>query len=283
MSTPYLTMENFEPVHFILHDNDDDDDDNEVSQHHLLTRIFTSCDTRWFNTSWIGILVYTCTLCLNYVIGYFLIYKSFGWETSNHPPVRIFGDIVTIAWFSVFIVCLPWHEWERWTCIRTKNGKGLARFGMWWLGTLITFFVFGYMGQHKLFQTSLASTSMNDDQKMVYVVTFCVIGLINIYWIAKLCVCHSCKCLCKPSTSRKIVFIRLFLLVSLLFIVSYLLCHNDKHCVYHLHHWWFGFVLVMLSSATLDNWVDYFLQGVFWTFLIESVFNYSVVIGSFFM
>ena len=37
----------------------------------------------------------------------------------------------------------------------------------------------------------------------------------------------------------------------------------EKYIKYHLHHWWFGFVLTMLSTASLDNWFDYFLQGIF--------------------
>jgi hypothetical protein len=69
----------------------------------------------------------------------------------------------------------------------------------------------------------------------------------------------------------------------LLFMISWFVCSDTEGCTYHLHHWWFGFVLVMLSTTTLDNWFDYFLQGIFWTFLIESLFNYGLVFGQFFI
>ena len=39
----------------------------------------------------------------------------------------------------------------------------------------------------------------------------------------------------------------------------------------------------MLSTASLDNWFDYLLQGIFWTFLTESILVYGVTVGEFFI
>lgn len=249
----------------------------------LFQRALTSCNTKWFKTSWLGILIYVSVCCINYIIGYYGIYRGLNWITPKHNSIRIFGDLVTVAWFALGIVALPWHQWEELTWIKTKDWRGIARFLVWWSGTIITFFVYGYMGENPLFQTSLAS-NLTPEQTAVYVVVFLVIVFIIIYWFAKLCPCgKKIKHICDPQLSRKIIFIRLFALLTSLFIISYLLCTGTNGCTYHLHHWWFGFVLIMLSTASLDNWFDYFLQGIFWTFLIESIFNYGLVFGEFFI
>ena len=44
----------------------------------------------------------------------------------------------------------------------------------------------------------------------------------------------------------------------------------------------FGFVSPHLTTV-LENWFDYFLQGIFWTFLTESLFNYGLTFGEFFI
>jgi len=249
----------------------------------LFERVLTSCNTKWFKTSWWGILLYVGICCLNYIIGYYGIYRLMRWNTPIHNGIRVFGDLVTVAWFALGIVALPWHQWEQLTWIKTRNWKGVARFLAWWSGTIITFFIYGYMGENPFFQTSLAS-NLTPGQKAAYAIVFAVIAAIVVYWFAKLCPCgKKIKNICDPELSRKIIFIRLFMLLTSLFIISYLLCVGTNGCTYHLHHWWFGFVLIMLSTASLDNWFDYFLQGIFWTFLIESIFNYGLVFGEFFI
>jgi len=248
----------------------------------LLARVLLSCSTRWFKTSWLGIFVYTAVCCLNYLIGYYAIFRPMGWEVAKLSNVRVFGDLVTVGWFALGFVSLPWHQWEQLTCIKTKDCRGVGRFMAWWLGTIVTFFVYGYMGENPLFQTSLAS-NLSPGQRAVYAVTFAVIAVIVAYWMAKMCPTRRCKPICEPETARKVIFIRLFILLTLLFVVSAALCSADATCKYHLHHWWFGFVLIMLSTAALDNWFDYFLQGIFWTFLTESIFNYGLTFGEFFI
>lgn len=251
----------------------------------LFRRVLFGCNTKWFNTSWLGIFLYVTTCCLNYLIGYYGIFRPFDWQVDvkEHDRVRVFGDIVTVGWFALGFVCLPWHQWERWTCIKTGDWGGFGRFMAWWLGTILTFFVYGYMGTLKLFQTSLASKNLSTGQTNVYIVAFATIATILIYWLVKLCPCKRCHRACNPTTARKVVFVRMFALIVLLFVVSAVLTSTDKAYVYHLHHWWFGFVLIMLSTAAMDNWVDYFLQGIFWTFLIETLFDYELTFGKFFI
>jgi len=250
----------------------------------LLSRALLSCNTSWFKTSWLGIFVYISVCCLNYLICYYAIYRPLGWNIGDgpHSGVRIFGDLVTVGWFALGFVCLPWHQWEQLTCVKTRNCAGFGRFMAWWLGTIITFFVFGYIGTVEWLQMSLATPNLSTRQKTVFASTFAVIAGVMVYWLAKLCPMRRCKSICNPDTARKVVFIRLMALLALLFAVSYWICSADG-CEYHLHHWWFGFCLIMLSTATLDNWFDYFLQGIFWTFLTESILVYDVTVGKFFI
>lgn len=256
--------------------------DNNAASAFTFRRALVQCNTKWFNTSWAGLVLYVTVCCLNYVIGYYGIYRAFGWTQTDHSRVRIFGDIVTVGWFSLGFVALPWHQWEKWTCIETRDLGGVFRFILWWVGTIVTFIIYGYMGQYPFFQTSLAS-DLTHAQKASYAVVFAVIACIILYWFAKLFPTRRCKPACNSRTARKVIFIRLIILLGLLFFISSILCSADSTCVYHLHHWWFGFCLIMLSTAALDNWFDYFLQGIFWTFLIESIFNYGLTFGEFFI
>ena len=244
--------------------------DIEERQPLMKKKTRTWCNTNWYRISWFGLLTYVFVTCLNYVIGY-AIHRHFDWS-EEHSGVRIFGDLVTVGWFAVGFVSLPWHRWE--------DHLGAFQFTMWWLGTIITFFVYGYMGQFELFQTSLASDH-TPEQRNVYVVVFSTIGAIVIYWLAKLCSCN--KAMCDPTFDSKVTFIRMFLLITFLFTLSYIVCSAEDSCTYHLHHWWFGFVLILLSTTSLDNWFDYFLQGIFWTFLLESLVKYEVTFGEFFI
>ena len=98
------------------------------------------CNTNWYDVSWWGILLYVSVACLNYFIGY-SIYRQMDWGTPEYSHVRIFGDIVTVGWFALGFVSLPWHQWESHTCIKTRDCMGVFRFFMWWIGTVATFFV----------------------------------------------------------------------------------------------------------------------------------------------
>lgn len=253
----------------------------------LLRRAVLACNTRWFNTSWLGIVVYVTMCCLNYLIGYYAIFVPLGWqqykERGEHDRVRIFGDLVTVGWFALGFVSLPWHQWEQWTCIKTRDCRGFGRFMAWWLGTIATFFVFGYIGTIQWLQISLATKNLSSRQLGVFAATFAVIAFIIVYWLAKLCPTKRCRPMCNPPTARKVVFIRLIALITVLFVVSAAVTSSYANYTYHLHHWWFGFVLIMLSTAALDNWFDYFLQGIFWTFLTETLFNYGLEFGHFFI
>lgn len=251
----------------------------DVEQTLLRKPKISRCDTKWYDVSWLGILLYVSVACLNYVIGYYVIYRQLEWNTAVHSYVRVFGDIVTVGWFALGFVSLPWHQWEQHTCVKTRDCMGVFRFLMWWIGTVATFLVYGYLGQFPAFQTSL--DSYTPEERNIYVVAFSVIGLILLYWLAKLCPCS--KSMCDLSPRHKFIFLRLLVIVGILFIISYIVCLSEDTCVYHLHHWWFGFVLILLSTTVLENWLDYFLQGVFWTFLIESLFNYRITFGEFFV
>lgn len=251
----------------------------------FLRRVLLRCNTSWFKTSWLGIFVYTFICCLNYVIAYYAIYTPLGWYewAFPHSRVRIFGDLVTVGWFAVGFVCLPWHQWEQLTCLKTRDCAGFGRFMAWWLGTIIAFLVFGYIGTVSWLNMSLATPNLSPRQKNVFLATFLVIGGIIVYWLLKLCPTKRCKAVCNPETARKVIFVRLLALLAMLFVLSYSLCNSDTTCTLHWHHWWFGFCLIMLSTASLDNWFDYFLQGIFWTFLTESILVYDVTVGEFFI
>jgi len=233
----------------------------------------------------LGKSLYVVILCINYIIGYNM-YLTNGWldyhNVSRHTQMRIFGDLVGVVLFALVIVTLPWHNWEKLTCIKTKDKAGLFRFMAWWMGTLGGLLVYGHMSEIELFKTSL-NNIRSTSQKNMYEVLFTTIGFIFVYWLLKLCPCGKMKKVCNPSMNRKVIFIRIFTSILLLAVFSYISCSSDVRCKYHLHHWWFGLVFVLLSSASLDNWFDYMLQGIFWTFLIEALFNYGFMFGEFFI
>ena len=301
------------------------------------------CNSKWLQTSTLGMLIYLFSVCLNYIIGYTMYYTlKLGWSQPIHSNVCISGDLVTFEWFALVFIALPWHAWEDLTCIghsktrrcfsrcfnskKEETGKlpersycmGWVCYISWMLGTWVSLFAYGHMRNIEVFQTSLNTPNMTaaqkSAQKSVYGVTFSVVVAIIVYWCCKLCPCKSVRKCCDDKSlytsfqlqndensgiineidvenikkkqekyaKRKIVFVRLFLFTTLIFVLSWIIC-NSEQCDYHLHHWWFGVVLILLSTATLDNWFDYFLQGVFWTFLLESIFNYTIIFGHFFI
>ena len=78
------------------------------------------------------------------------------------------------------------------------------------------------------------------------------------------------------------MFVRLFILNVGLNVGSYVVCKTDA-CDYHPHHWFYGYSLVILSTALMDNWFDFLLQGIFWTFVLESQWNGRTVYDRFFI
>tara|TARA_B110000091_G_C13805612_1_gene472366 strand:- start:2171 stop:2587 length:417 start_codon:yes stop_codon:yes gene_type:complete len=133
-----------------------------------------------------------------------------------------------------------------------------------------------------LFQSSL-NGDLSDDQLLVYGVAFTIMGFIVFYWIFKLFSFDSTKACCNPSNQNKIAFVRLLIVLTGITVVSGFVCGADESCDWHLHHWWFGFILVLLSSPLLDNWFDIVIHGVFWMLLLESQWNWIVSIDAFFI
>ena len=227
--------------------------------------------------SWSGILLYTISVWVNYLVGYFGIYRPFkliGGPMVPHKAVRVFGDLVTLGWFAFAFACLPWHRWEQRTFVVTKDRYGVMHYLVWWLSTLFTMFVFGELGKIPAFQTSFDSTDPLPGKKEVNAMAIVLMVSIVVYWIAKSF---------KMPHQRQLIFLRISGVVATVFLISYLLCSMDDLCGYHLHHWWFGFVLTLLSTTMLDNWFDYLLQGAFWAFVIESLFHYRFIFGEFFL
>lgn len=223
--------------------------------------------------SWSGILLYVLTIWSNYVLGYFVVYRPLKWLTApdvTHGAVRVFGDLVTLGWFAFAFACLPWHRWER----SFWERRGLICYVAWWLGTMGTLVVYGALGQIPAFETSFGSDDPVPGKRLVSAMVIVLMALVVVYWVIKL------RYL---TWYRRQLFLRIFCTVATIFIVSYAVCAADEVCEYHLHHWWFGFVFVLISTTMLDNWFDYLLQGVFWAFIIESLFNYGFVFRYFFV
>ena len=240
------------------------------------------CNTSWVDISWTGIILYVLILCIQYSIAYALREdsKSFTW-------VRILGDVVTVGWFALSFVSLPWHNWESQTCIHEKSCTkkyiyGFGRFLSWTLGTSITLVVYTQLGKYSMFRTSLANPNLTNEEKAVYYIVFTLVGIINIYWLMKIATGKCTNKCCAPNRDDRVIFIRLFVLVFFLYLFSYLACIADN-AIWHLHHWWFAYCLVLLSTASLDNWFDYTLQGIFYAFLIESICNYGIIFGQYFI
>ena len=240
------------------------------------------CNTSWVNISWAGLVLNISSLILNYIIGY-NVYKYANWQAQTHSNVRIVGDLVTVSWFGLGIVALPWHKWEEFTCIRDRTCAGCARYTAWMLGMIGTMILYGWLRSKPLFQTSLNTKNMSSEQIGVYVFMFTLLMCIIVYWFFKLCNGEWSEKCCTPSISDKVIFIRMFLIITFIFLVSWIACSSVPGCDYHLHHWWFGYVLVLLTTTSMDNWFDYLLQGVFYAFLLESIFNWTIVFGLFFI
>lgn len=251
----------------------------------LCYHAFFNCNTSWIDISWRGMVLYIVSLCINYIIGYNVYkYGDLGmWHNQTHSYVRIVGDLVTVSWFGLGIIALPWHKWEEFTCVKDPTRAGCARYGAWMMGMIFTMIFYGWLRNMPLFQTSINTKNMSPEQTGVYIFTFSLVVGVIVYWFTKLCSGEWSKKYCTPSMADKVIFIRLFLLVAFMFVMSVASCSSVEGCDYHLHHWWFGYVLVLLTTASLDNWFDYLLQGIFYAFLLESIFNMTIVFGQYFV
>ena len=145
---------------------------------------------------------------------------------------------------------------------------------MFELGTILSTIIYGSIRHIPLFQSSL--NNYTDEQYWIYVAVFTVVGFIIIYWCSKLFNCKCTRKYCKLTYSNKLAFTRLLLVTIIVNIGSYSVCKLDN-CNYHPHHWFYGLCLVILSSSVLTNFFDFFLHGVFWMFIIESIWNGWVI------
>ena len=192
----------------------------------------------------------------------------------------------------------------------------------WYLGAACGLPLYGWMKTHEPFQSSLKPwSSLNKSQRAVYGVSFALISVKIAYWLLKFYYflprrivqkhqeamsalkdeekrafnkshneSEQKRRLLRKKKERELERVKarcrvfLFLLITVVALggLSVLACSVSSGCAYRLHHWWFGFVLVLLSTPTLDNPFDYILQGVMWTLVIESSFNYELYFDRFF-
>ena len=224
----------------------------------------------WFgHISWYAISGYTGLVLLTYLLQTYVIYPWLGLLDAQ-PFYKVFGNMCSLGWFCVSFACLPWHDWE-------DRGSPL-RYFLWWLGMLLFGFVYRLMDQKggDVFAFSLVSISngsASTEERWVFALTLVLILSVVVYWLWKSADTHGAR-------KRRVVFVRLLWTVGLLFFVSYLVCSGD--CEYHLHHWWFGFCLVLLSTPLLTSNVDYVLQGVFWGLIIDAFVVYEVQFHKFY-
>jgi hypothetical protein len=246
---------------------------------------FTRCEQNKLGQSWLGMALYVLTICTLFITGY-NIYGQLDIPQTNLSTVDIFGDICAIGFLSFATITLPWHSFEKHTCLYKSRQQflcALARYVLFVIGAVGATVIYGTMRNIPLFQKSL-NDDLSHDQYNVYVIVMIVIGCIIIYWFIKLCNCHrkyTKKC-CMPEIRNKIAFTRLFLIMSIVATGSYVACSIDE-CDYHPHHWFFGYSLVILSTTMLDNWFDFLLHGIFWMFVLESQWNGRPVFDSFFI
>ena len=245
--------------------------------------VFTRCEKEKNGQSWLGILLYVIAVCINFVIGY-QIYRLQDIHQEELTNTELFGDICTVGFLAFTIITFQWNGFEKRTCLHKSSiefWKGFGRFCMFELGTISATYIYGAIQHIPLFQSSLNS-NLTHEQYLIYVAVFTVIGLIVIYWCCKLFNCVCTRKYCKLTYSNKLVFVRLLIVAIIVNVGSYLVCKSDS-CDYHPHHWFYGLVLVVLSSPVLDNWLDFFLHGVFWMFIIESIWNYNLIPDKFFI
>ena len=233
--------------------------------------------------SWMGISLYVITVCLNFVIGY-SIYRAQDIYQKELSNTELFGDITLIGFMTFSIISFPWHQWAKLTCLH-KTGiefwKGLGRYLIFVLSCIGSTAIYGAIRNIPLFQSSLNS-ELSNDQLLIYIAVFIVIGIIVIYWCLKLFNFECTRRCCRPSYSNRLAFIRIAIGITIVNVGAYFACKSDN-CDYHIHHWTIGLCLVLMSTPLIDNWFDFSLQGIFWMFVIESVWNYEIKMDEFFI
>jgi len=276
------TDPNFTPYRLIETNDVDDNDD-------MYSKVFTNCgpddSSEPEQQSCRGHLLYIGTICLTFLMGYW-IQRSPEIGQRELTCVELYGDICTVAFLSFAISLTKWHGFEKLTCLSKRQRRdfwcGVLRYILFVVTILSTTAVYGIMRNIPLFQSSL-NAELSDEQFWVYIVLFSLMFLIFGYWIFKIISCHSTKAYCNPRLENKIAFLRLLIVLTAVTVMSYIVCAADESCDWHLHHYFFGIILVMLSSPLLDNWFDLILHGVFWMLILETQWHWTVSLDSFFI
>ena len=245
--------------------------------------VCTQCKQNASGQSCLGMLLYVTTICVLFFSGYH-IYIVLEIHQDQITSVDMFGNLCTVGFLSFVPIVCSWHNFERLTCLHKTSAefwKGLGRYLMFVFGTISTTVVYGTLRTMPLFQHSLNS-DLTTGQYNVYVCVFSVIGVVVFYWLVKLFNFRCTQASCRPTYQNKLMFVRLFILNVGLNVGSYVVCKTEA-CDYHPHHWFYGYSLVILSTALMDNWFDFLLQGIFWTFVLESQWNGRTVYDRFFI
>lgn len=247
--------------------------------------VFTKCERNKMGQSWLGIALYVMTVCALFVVGY-NIYRELDIPQADLSRVEVFGDLCTVGFLSFTAITFTWNNFEEQSCLHKSRSKfrcGLVRYLLFVIGMVSATVIYGTMRHTPLFHKSL-NADLSPEQINIYGMVFAVIGAVVIYWFVKLCHFHR-KCTkdcCMLKYENKLAFVRLFLFVSAVTIGSYVVCSLDE-CDYHLHHWFFGYSLVILSTTMMDNCFDFLLHGIFWMFVLESQWNGRPVFDRFFL
>ena len=252
--------------------------------------VFTRCaEKNKYGQSFLGVTLYVFTLCINFYIGY-SIYRAQDIKQTELSGVDLFGDLCMVGFLAFCFINFSWHGFEKLTCLGAKKWCRCTREFFIGLGRYIGFVVamlgstaiYGSIRNIAFFQTSLNS-DLTNDQWWTYFGVFTVVVAIIIYWLVKLFAFEWTKRCCRPEIRNRLIFVRVFLAVIIANVLSFFVCQADETCDFHLHHFHFGLCLVVLSTCMMDNWLDMVLQAVFWMFVLESQWNWSVNIDRFFI
>ena len=264
-----------------------DDNVQEKKNSFNILRVCTRCDKNNNGQSVLGTILYVCTLCLNFFIGY-SIYRAQDIKQVELSTVDLFGDLCKVGFLAFCFINFSWHGFENLTCLGAKKMCsteffiGFGRYIGFVVAMLGSTTIYGSIRNIPFFQTSLNS-DLTGDQWWTYFGVFTVVAAIVVYWFVKLFDFEFAQPCCSPKLQNKLIFVRLFIAVIIANVLSYFVCNADVTCDFHLHHFHFGLCLVVLSTAMVDNWVDMILQAVFWMFVLESQWNWSVSIDRFFI
>ena len=250
--------------------------------------VFTRCaEKNKYGQSFLGVTLYVFTLCINFYIGY-SIYRAQDIEQPQLSTVELFGDLCMVGFLAFCFINFSWHGFEKLTCVGAKKWCtreffiGLGRYIGFVVAMLGSTAIYGSIRNIAFFQTSLNS-DLTNDQWWTYFGVFTVVVAIIVYYFLKLFAFEWTKRCCRPDIQNRLIFVRVFLAVIIANVLSFFVCQADETCDFHLHHFHFGLCLVVLSTCMMDNWLDMVLQAVFWMFVLESQWNWSVNIDRFFI